>query len=63
MFVGAILSLIGMAAIFSSPQLGEPFGLFIILGLLMTGILFTLLGRPIYEITDFILGLVGAQRF
>lgn len=41
----------------------EPFGLFIILGLLMTGILFTLLGRPIYEITDFILGLVGAQRF
>lgn len=41
----------------------EPFGLFIILGLLMSGVLFTLLGRPIYEITDFILGLVGAQRF
>lgn len=41
----------------------EPFGLFIILALLMTGILFTLLGRPIFEITDFILGLVGAQRF
>lgn len=41
----------------------EPWGLFIVLGLLMTGILFTLLGRPIYEITDFILGLVGAQRF
>jgi Zn-dependent protease len=41
----------------------EPFGLFIVLGLLMTGVLFAVLSQPIGMLEDFILGLVGAQRF
>ena len=41
----------------------EPFGLFIVLGLLMTGILFFILSRPISALEQFILGLVGAQSF
>ncbi len=41
----------------------EPFGLFIVLGLLMTGVLFAVLSQPIGVLEDFILGLVGAQRF
>ena len=41
----------------------EPFGLFIVLGLLMTGVLFMLLSGPIGMLEEFILGLVGAQRF
>jgi len=41
----------------------EPFGLFIVLGLLMTGILFFILSRPILALEGFILGLVGAQNF
>jgi Zn-dependent protease len=41
----------------------EPFGLFIVLGLLMTGVLFALLSGPIGLLEEFILSLVGAQRF
>lgn len=41
----------------------EPFGLFIVLGLLMTGVLFFLLSRPIGLLQDLLLGLVGVQRF
>jgi Zn-dependent protease len=41
----------------------EPFGLFIVLGLLMTGILFIILSRPIAALEDVILGLVGAKGF
>ena len=41
----------------------EPFGLFIVLGLLMTGVLFFLLSRPIGMLQDLLLGLVGAHRF
>ena len=41
----------------------EPFGLFIVLGLLMTGVLFALLSGPIGMLEEFILSLVGAQRF
>ena len=41
----------------------EPFGLFIVLGLLMTGVLFALLSGPIGILEEFILSLVGAQRF
>ena len=41
----------------------EPFGLFIVLGLLMTGVLFLVLSGPIMVLEDFLLGLVGASRF
>ena len=41
----------------------EPFGLFIVLGLLVTGVLFALLSRPIGALESLILGLVGAHRF
>jgi len=41
----------------------EPFGLFIVLGLLMTGVLFFLLSGPIGMLQDLLLGLVGAHRF
>ena len=41
----------------------EPFGLFIVLGLLVTGVLFLLLSRPIGALEDLLLGLVGAHRF
>jgi Zn-dependent protease len=41
----------------------EPFGLFIVLGLLMTGVLFFLLSRPIGMLQDLLLGLVGVDRF
>jgi Zn-dependent protease len=41
----------------------EPFGLFIVLGLLVTGVLFFLLSRPIALLQDLLLGLVGAHRF
>jgi Zn-dependent protease len=41
----------------------EPFGLFIVLGLLVTGVLFLLLSRPIGVLEDLLLGLVGAHRF
>jgi Zn-dependent protease len=41
----------------------EPFGLFIVLGLLMTGVLFAVLSGPIGMLEEFILSLVGAQRF
>ena len=41
----------------------EPFGLFIVLGLLVTGVLFMLLSRPIGALESLILGLVGAHRF
>jgi Zn-dependent protease len=41
----------------------EPFGLFIVLGLLVTGVLFFLLSRPIGLLQDLVLGLVGAHRF
>jgi Zn-dependent protease len=41
----------------------EPFGLFIVLGLLVTGVLFFLLSRPIGLLQDLLLGLVGAHRF
>ena len=41
----------------------EPFGLFIVLGLLVTGVLFFLLSRPIGVLEDLLLGLVGAHRF
>jgi len=41
----------------------EPFGLFIVLGLLVTGVLFFLLSRPIGVLEELILGLVGAHRF
>jgi len=41
----------------------EPFGLFIVLGLLMTGVLFAVLSGPIGVLEEFILSLVGAQRF
>ena len=41
----------------------EPFGLFIVLGLLVTGVLTMILYRPIGVLEEFILGLVGAQRF
>jgi len=40
----------------------EPFGLFIVLGLLMTGILFFVLSRPIAALQEFIFGLVGARN-
>ncbi len=41
----------------------EPFGLFIVLGLLVTGVLFMLLARPIGALESLILGLVGAHSF
>ena len=41
----------------------ETLGLFIVLGLLMTGVLFALLSGPIGMLEEFILSLVGAQRF
>jgi Zn-dependent protease len=41
----------------------EPFGLFIVLGLLVTGVLFLVLSRPIGALESLILGLVGAHRF
>jgi Zn-dependent protease len=41
----------------------EPFGLFIVLGLLMSGLLFRVLSGPIGALEEFILSLVGAQRF
>jgi Zn-dependent protease len=41
----------------------EPFGLFIVFGLLIWGGLWTILGGPIDLLTDFVLALVGAQRF
>jgi Zn-dependent protease len=41
----------------------EPFGLFIVLGLLVTGVLFVVLSRPIGALESLILGLVGAHRF
>jgi len=41
----------------------EPFGLFIVLGLLVTGVLSVILYRPIGILEEFILGLVDAQRF
>jgi Zn-dependent protease len=41
----------------------EPFGLFIVLGLLMTGVLFSVLSGPIGMLEELVLGLVGAQRF
>jgi Zn-dependent protease len=41
----------------------EPFGLFIVLALLMSGILFRLLSGPIGVLEEFVLSLVGAQRF
>jgi Zn-dependent protease len=41
----------------------EPFGLFIVLALLMSGILFRVLSGPIGVLEEFILSLVGAQRF
>jgi Zn-dependent protease len=39
----------------------EPFGLFIVLGLVMTGVLFVILSRPIGLLQDFVLRLVGAH--
>lgn len=41
----------------------EPFGLFIVLGLLVTGVLFALLSGPIDILRGLILALVGAQGF
>lgn len=41
----------------------EPWGLFIVLGLVATGILSTLIGRPIELLQDLVLGLVGAQHY
>jgi Zn-dependent protease len=41
----------------------EPFGLFIVLALLRSGILFRLLSGPIGVLEEFVLSLVGAQRF
>lgn len=41
----------------------EPFGLFIVLGLLMTGVLFMFLSHPIEVLKDLVLGMVGANRF
>ena len=41
----------------------EPYGLFIVLGLLMTGVLFMVLSGPIMALEDLLLGLVGAHRF
>lgn len=41
----------------------EPFGLVIVLALVMTGVLFRLLVGPMTVLEDFVLGLVGAQRF
>jgi Zn-dependent protease len=41
----------------------EPYGLFIVLGLLIWGGLSTLLWGPIGLLTDFILTLVGAEKF
>jgi len=41
----------------------EPYGLFIVLGLLVTGVLFFLLSGPIGMLQQLVLGLVGAHRF
>lgn len=41
----------------------EPFGLVIVLALVMTGVLFRLLVGPMTVLEDFVLGVVGAQRF
>jgi Zn-dependent protease len=41
----------------------EPWGLFIVLGLLLTGVLFSLLSRPIGVLEDLVLALAGAQGF
>ncbi len=41
----------------------EPWGLFIVLGLLVTGVLFALLARPIAVLEELVLSIVGAQRF
>ena len=48
MFVGAILCLIGMAAIFTTPQAGEPFGLFVVVTLLFCflNLAYTLVNIP-----------------
>jgi Zn-dependent protease len=39
----------------------EPFGLFIVLGLLMTGVLSFILFRPIASLQELLLGMVGAH--
>jgi Zn-dependent protease len=41
----------------------EPWGLFIVLGLLVTGVLFAVLSRPISVLEELVLSIVGAQRF
>jgi len=41
----------------------EPWGLFIVLGLLMTGVLWMLLAGPVEFLRSSLLALVGAQRF
>jgi Zn-dependent protease len=41
----------------------EPWGLFIVLGLLMTGVLWMLLAGPVEFLRSALLALVGAQRF
>ena len=41
----------------------EPWGLFIVLGLVMTGVLFVVLARPIGLLEELVLSLAGARRF
>lgn len=41
----------------------EPWGLLIVLGLVMSGILFRVLAGPMAVLEEFILSMVGAQRF
>lgn len=41
----------------------EPWGLLIVLGLVMSGLLFRVLSGPMAVIEEFILSMVGAQRF
>jgi len=41
----------------------EPWGLFIVLGLVATGVLSALIGRPIELLQDLVLGIVGAQHY
>ena len=41
----------------------EPWGLLIVLGLVMSGLLFRVLSGPMAVLEEFILSMVGAQRF
>jgi Zn-dependent protease len=56
-----LVNLLPPGPVASALQRVEPWGLFIVLGLLMTGVLVMLLSRPIAVLQDLVLALAGAQ--